>query len=90
MLTHVAINVSVSYYGGFLPNIMLLTLSDYHWEARLNPLRSFCFIACMYVHTYSKSMDQQGKVAMDQVMCASLFPHPTTAYGMVILIVIAC
>ena len=46
-----AINVSVQYYGGFLPDIILLTLCYYKYHV------------CMYSRTYNKSMDQPGKVA---------------------------
>ena len=41
------INVSVQYNSGLLPDIILLTL---------------CMYVCMVI-TYSKSMDQPGKVA---------------------------
>ena len=41
-----AINVSVQYNGGLLPDIVLLTRCDYigklHWGTRLNTMKSFC------------------------------------------------
>ena len=37
-----AINVSVKYYGGFLPDIILLTLCYSHWGTRLDALKGFC------------------------------------------------
>ena len=37
-----AINVSVQYNGGFLPDIILLTLCYYHHGTRLNAMKSFC------------------------------------------------
>ena len=40
--TCMAINVSVPYYGGFLPNIILLTLCYYNRGTRLYAVKSFC------------------------------------------------
>ena len=37
-----AINVSVQYDGGFLPDIMLLTQCYYHRGTRLNAMKRFC------------------------------------------------
>ena len=37
-----AINVGVQYYGGFLPDIVLLTLCYYHRGTRLSAMKSFC------------------------------------------------
>ena len=37
-----AINVSVQYDGGFLPDIILLTQCYYHWRTRLNVMKRFC------------------------------------------------
>ena len=37
-----AINVSVQYNGGFLPDIILLTQCYYHWGTRLNAMKRFC------------------------------------------------
>ena len=34
-----AINISVQYNGGFLPDIILLTQGYYHWETRLNTMK---------------------------------------------------
>ena len=40
---NMAINVDVQYNGGFLPDIMLLTLCYYHyWGTRLNAMKRFC------------------------------------------------
>ena len=38
-----AINVSVQYNGGFLPNIILLAQCYYHRGTRLNAMKRFCF-----------------------------------------------
>ena len=37
-----AINVSVHYNDGFLPDIILLTLGYYHRGTRLNAMKRFC------------------------------------------------
>ena len=37
-----AINVSVQYNGGFLPDIILLTLCYYHRGTRLNAMKRSC------------------------------------------------
>ena len=37
-----AINVSVQYNGGFLPDIILLTHCYYHRRTRLNAMKRFC------------------------------------------------
>ena len=37
-----AINVSVQYNGGLLPDIILLTPCYYHRETRLNAMKRFC------------------------------------------------
>ena len=37
-----AMNVSVQYNGGLLPNIILLTQCYYHRETRLNAMKRFC------------------------------------------------
>ena len=37
-----AINVSVQYDGGFLPDIILLTQCYYHRGTRLNAMKRFC------------------------------------------------
>ena len=37
-----AINVSVQYDGGFLPDIILLTQCYYHRGTRLNVMKRFC------------------------------------------------
>ena len=39
-----AINVSVQYNGGLLPDIMLLTQCYYHRGTRLNAMKRFCII----------------------------------------------
>ena len=40
-----AINVSVQYDGGFLPEIILLTQSYYHRGTRLNAMKRFCIFS---------------------------------------------
>ena len=40
-----AINVSVQYNGGLLPDIILLTQCYFHRETRLNAIRDFVFAA---------------------------------------------
>ena len=40
-----AINVSVQYDGGFLPNIILLTQCYYHRGTRLNAMKRFCIFS---------------------------------------------
>ena len=42
------INVSVQHNGGFLPGNKLLTQCYYHWGARLNAMKSFCFVFAAY------------------------------------------
>ena len=37
-----AINVSVQYNGGFLPDMILLTQCYYHRGTRLNAMKRFC------------------------------------------------
>ena len=43
-----AINVSVQYNGGFLPDIFLLTLGYYHRGIRLNALKRFLPLQSMF------------------------------------------
>ena len=45
-----AINVSVQYNGGFLPDIMLLTLCYYHRGTRLNAMKRFCLCSRLCSH----------------------------------------
>ena len=52
-----AINISVQYNGGLLLDSIMLTQGYYHRGTRLNTMCG------MYSNTYSKSMDQPGKVA---------------------------
>ena len=52
-----AINISVQYNGGLLLDSIMLTQGYYHRGTRLNTMYG------MYSSTYSKSMDQPGKVA---------------------------
>ena len=40
-----AINVSVQYDGGFLPDIVLLTQCYYHGGTRLNAMKRFCIFS---------------------------------------------
>ena len=40
-----AINVSVQYYGGFLPDIILLTQCYYHRGTHLNAMKRFCIFS---------------------------------------------
>ena len=40
-----AINVSVQYDGGFLPDIILLTQWYYHRGTRLNAMKRFCIFS---------------------------------------------
>ena len=40
-----AINVSVQYDGGFLPDIILLTQCYYHRGTRLNVMKRFCIFS---------------------------------------------
>ena len=40
-----AINVSVQYDGGFLPDIILLTQCYYHRGTRLNAMERFCIFS---------------------------------------------
>ena len=40
-----AINVSVQYDGGFLPDIVLLTQCYYHRGTRLNAMKRFCIFS---------------------------------------------
>ena len=44
-----AINVSVKYNGGFLPDIIMLTLRYYHRGIRLNVMKRFCLYS-LYSH----------------------------------------
>ena len=43
-----AINVSVQYNGGLLPDIILLTQCYYHRGARLISMKIFCFVFAAY------------------------------------------
>ena len=52
-----AINISVQYNGGLLLDSIMLTQGYYHRGTRLNTMYG------MYSNTYSKSMNQPGKVA---------------------------
>ena len=46
-----AINVSVQYDGGFLPDIILLTQCYYHRGTRLNAMKRFCiFSYCSHLN----------------------------------------
>ena len=40
-----AINISIQYNGGFLPDIILLTQCYYHRGTRLNAMKSFFVFA---------------------------------------------
>ena len=40
-----AINISVQYDGGFLPDIILLTQCYYHRGTRLNAMKRFCIFS---------------------------------------------
>ena len=40
-----AINVSVQYNGGLLPDIILLTQCYHHWGTRLNAMKRFCIFS---------------------------------------------
>ena len=40
-----AINISVQYDGGFLPDIILLTQCYYHRGTRLNTMKRFCIFS---------------------------------------------
>ena len=40
-----AINASVQYKGGFLPDIVLLTQCYYHGGTRLNAMKRFCIFS---------------------------------------------
>ena len=42
-----AINVSVQYDGGFLPDIILLTQCYYHRGTRLNAMKRFCICSLL-------------------------------------------
>ena len=44
-MTCMAINVSVQYDGGFLPDIVLLTQCYYHRGTRLNAMKRFCIFS---------------------------------------------
>ena len=62
-------NVSVQFNGGLLPDIVLLTQCNFHRGTRLNAMKRFCICSlCMVTRTYSKNMDQPGKVAMSVVI----------------------
>ena len=41
-----AINVSVQYNGGLLPDIILLTQCYFHRGTRLNAIKRFCILIC--------------------------------------------
>ena len=45
-----AINVSVQYNGGLLPDIILLTQYYYHRGIRLNAIKRFCTICSLWSH----------------------------------------
>ena len=45
-----AINVSVQYDGGFLPDIILLTQCYYHRGTRLNAMKRFCIFSYYWSH----------------------------------------
>ena len=47
-----AINVSVQYNGGLLPDIILLTQGYYHWGTRLNTMYCSGFVFTAYVIVY--------------------------------------
>ena len=44
-----AINVSVQYDGGFLPDIILLTQCYYHRGTRLNAMKRFCIFSYLLI-----------------------------------------
>ena len=49
---------SVQYNGGFLPDVILLTLCYYHWGTRSNAMKFFfVFAACFVVSTLIFSLD---------------------------------
>ena len=50
----VAVNVSIQYNGGFLPDIILLTLCYYHyWGTRLNAMKCFFSLQPMIPPNFS-------------------------------------
>ena len=55
-----AINVSVNYYGGFLTDMMLLTLCCYHRGTRLNATFDAVYI-------YIKQMDAAAELGRSPV-----------------------
>ena len=50
-----AINVSVQYNGGLLPDIILLTQCYYHRGTRLNAMKRFCI--CSLLSHLTKRFD---------------------------------
>ena len=46
---HAAVNVSVQYNGGVLPDIILLTQCYYHRGTSLNAMKRFCFCSLRFL-----------------------------------------
>ena len=82
--------LSVSW--GTVPSIIQYTVDNYSYSILnytilyiLSCTALLCSLDCtrlrsfvrMYGHDMWQIIDQPGKVAMDQLMCASLFPRPT-------------
>ena len=60
-----AINVSVQYNGGLLPDITLLTQCYYHRGTRLNAIKRFCLCSLssdLNVLTFSPCLGDAQKV----------------------------
>ena len=62
-----AINVSVQYNGGLLPDIILLTQCYYHWGTRLNVMKRFCIYLqpLIPLKRFDISPPQQGDAYKD-------------------------
>ena len=76
-----AINVSVQYNGGFLPDIMLLTQCYYHRGTRLNAMKRFVasvflvYITCMAINV---SVQYNGGLLPDIMLLTQCYYHRGT------------
>ena len=67
-----AINVSVQYYGGFLPGIILLTQCYYHRGIRLNAFKRFCICSlCVQPKRFDVSPPDWGVLRTSR--CVQIF-----------------
>ena len=77
--------------GGFLPDIMLLTLRYHHREIRLNAMKKFCF-GSLCSHLYILTISPSVWGMLRRFRCVQIFfkqsrfgnipPYPSACYSL--------